>query len=293
MSRNDTSPRQTRATVSRFLSNIMQPLARILMRYGYSAREAGDVVRWSFVHSYFETAEFWETGRPTFTQGAIKTGLPRQQVNQLSAMPTPDESIFATRQNLAYRVVEGWVNDPHFHLNGAPAPLPITHRTDPCFKTLVMKYGNDVTYGPVLKDLESAGCVQTKDGVAVLINETYGLNLLHEDRMDLTGHMLKRMVETTGHNLTHENVAERRMQRMWRQTLIPREEADQARKIISEIAIRAGREADARLSELAHVNVKEGIDYVEIGLVAFIYEDAADRESGDFDNNNEKGSSSL
>lgn len=275
MSRNDISSQHTRETVSRFFSNVMQPLARILMRYGYSAREAGDVIGWSFVNSYFSTPQFWETGKPTFMQGAIKTGLPRQKVKQLRAMPSPDNAIFAARQNLAYRVVEGWVNDVAFHVDGAPSPLPITDMEKPCFKTLVMKYGNDVTYGPVLKDLESAGCVERREGLVVLVNVTYGLKLLDQDRMDLTGHMLRRLAETTAHNLVNESVEQRFMQRMWRQTLIRKERAEEAKRIISEIAVKAGREADARLSQLADTNREPGAEYVEIGLVSFVYRDVA------------------
>lgn len=291
MPRNQTNPQRARQAVSRFLSNVMQPLSRILMRYGYSAREAGNVTEWSFVRSYFDAPQMWVTGKPTFVQGAIKTGLSRQRVKALNALPAPDNAIFANRQNLAYRVVEGWVNDTDFHEEGKPAPLPITHMSRPCFKTLVMKYGNDVQYGPVLKDLESAGCIEMQDGRAVLINTTYGLNLLNEDRMDLTGCMLRRLAETTGHNLVHEAIEERLMQRMWRQTLIRVERVEEAKRIISEIAIKAGREADARLSKLADTSREAGVQYVEVGLISFIYQEMAANDGDHFKTTTEKGSS--
>lgn len=271
MTGSHTASKRTRASVSRFLSNIMEPLARIAMRYGYSAREATDVVRWSFVRSFFNTPEFWGGPTPTFVQGAIKTGLPRQQVKQLNALPVPDCAIFAYRQNLAYRVVEGWVNDPEFHRDGEPAELPVTHPREPSFNKLVMKYGNDVTYGPVLKDLESAGCVETRGSTVVLRNTTYGIHLVDEERMELGGYMLGRAVESTDHNLRYEPADQRLLQRVWRQVLIPVDSLREVQESVAAIAIRAGREADAELSRYAHTQRQSGIKYAEVGLVSFVF----------------------
>lgn len=267
---------EARASVSRFLSNIMIPLSRILMRYGYSARQAEDVAGWSFVRAFWKNPDFWSIDKPTYLQGAIKTGLPRSKVKALNDVPEPDKAVFAHRQNLAYRVVEGWVNDKDFHHGGKPAPLPITHHADPCFKTLVMKYGNDVLYGPVLKDLESAGCVSVVDGIVTLVNVTYGVNLVDEERLELTGYMLRRFIETSEHNLLHETPEDRRLHRVWRQSHVPVEHLKEVQEEVTELAIRAGREADAVMARYSHPEKQPEIQYAEIGLMSSLYIDVTD-----------------
>lgn len=223
-----------RSAVARFFSNVMEPLARITMRFGYSAREACDATRWSFVRSYYRASELWSADNPTDMEASIKTGLTRPQVKLLRNVPGPDHAIFSNRQNLAYRVIEGWVNDPEYHKNGVPMALPLRHQNGPTFNKLVIQYGANTTFHPVLRDLKSAGCIEVKNDIVILKSATYGLHLMDEERMELTAFMLKRLAESTEHNLIHNAVEDRRMQRVWRQVLIPEGQDAEVRRQISE-----------------------------------------------------------
>lgn len=250
----------------------MQPVSRIAMRFGYSAREVSDVTRWSFVHSFFSTPEFWRLGRPTVLQGAVKTGLARQQVNNLRQLKSPDDAIFSSRQNLAYRVIEGWMNDPLYQQDGKPMVLPLKHRPGPTLNKLVMHYGMNTTTGAALGDLVMVGCVELNDGMVTLVNPTYGANAFDQDKLELAGFILCKIAETFDHNLMHRESSERRVQRVWRQVLVPASKMTEARRLVSEMAIVAGREIDAELSKLAHASPQEGQRYEEIGVIMSVHE---------------------
>src|SRR5690606_36022557 len=79
----------SRAVLSRFGYTVLAPIVKIFMRFGWSARDFSDLARWVFVKVFYATPEFWRHGRPTALQGAIKTGLPRQQVKVLNDIPEP------------------------------------------------------------------------------------------------------------------------------------------------------------------------------------------------------------
>ena len=283
MSGSKTDSRKLREVISRFFSTVMVPMARMLMRYGCSAREAADVIRWSFVHSYFNTPEFWSTGKPSLIHGAIKTGIPRHHVKALRALSEPSSAIFANRQNLAYRVVEGWVNDTAFHCDGAPMALPLRYSSGPTFNKLVMTYGNGVTLWPVLYDLIDAGCIRLEGEIVILTSPTYGVHLLDEERLEVTGYMMRRFLETSEHNLYQAHREDRRLHRIWRQIYIPENKAIQLKQEIEAIAIKAGREADAWMAKHAHLRPEPNVRYVEICLLSSFYiGDPHSHSGGDF-----------
>lgn len=268
----------SKTIISNFVYAALIPLVRILIRYGWSVRDFADVARWVFVKAYYSTPESWRFGRPTALQGAIKTGLPRQLVRKLNEIPEPQQALFTQRQNLAYRVIEGWVRDAEFHIDGKPSSLPLRHRSGPTFNKLVMKYGNDVTLGSVLRDLCDGGCVTVENEIVTLVSQTYGINFLDEEKLAVAGYLLRRHGETTDHNLLHADFDARLVDRIWRQRAIPEARAAEALAWMQEALVRCGREIDAGLARFADRKPMKDTRYMEIGFGVYAFRD---NEPGD------------
>ncbi|MBW3567535.1 MAG: hypothetical protein KY410_06185 [Proteobacteria bacterium] len=268
---------QSRAILSRFGYSALAPIVRIFMRFGWSARDLNDLVRWVYVKVFYTTPEFWRFGRPTALQGAIKTGIPRSIVKQIHAIPEPQQVLFTLRQNLAYRVIEGWVNDTQFHIDGKATSLPMDAFDGPSFRKLVARYGNDVTYGSVLGDLCDVGCVKYEDGVVTLLNQTYGMNFLDEDKLMISAYMLQHHGETADHNLVHDDIDERRLHRFWFNSGVPKRLETKARELIQEQAVEAGRKIDKLLAELA-AGADSSEPRVELGLAMYFFQDGGIEE---------------
>jgi hypothetical protein len=265
-----------RGVVSRFLAAALAPLARIAMRFGLSARDFCDIVRWVYVTVFHSTPQFWTNRRPTVVQCAIKTGLSRLHVKALQTVANPQQALFTQRQNLAYRVIEGWVNDPDFHdEDGKPADLPVVEGAPgPTFADLFMKYGNDVPMTSVLGDLQHVGCVVVEEGVARLVNQTYGINFFDEDKLAIAAYMMRRLGETTDHNLTNPEIKDRRLQRFWFQTRVPTEQIEEAKRILHARCVEVGRDLDRFLSGYSHSDREPDREYADIGIAMYIYVDA-------------------
>ncbi|HEX6928634.1 MAG TPA: hypothetical protein VF267_05260, partial [Gammaproteobacteria bacterium] len=119
-----------------------------------------------------------------------------------------------------------------------------------------------------------------EDGIVTLVNQTYGLNFLDEDRLSIMGYMMKRLGETSDHNLTNPDLNERRLQRFWWQILIPAENTAEVMQRIKEEGIRYGREMDKILAEYSHIKLENNVQYVEIGFAAYVYQDLIEIEDG-------------
>lgn len=267
-----------RAVVGDFIDDIVRGSARTLMRFGASARDFADVSRWSFVKAFYSSPDLWVDGHPTAQKAAIKTGVPRALVKELNDTSSPYSALFNNKQNTAYRVIDGWVNDPEFHVDGEPMPLPLTNPTGPTFHRLVHKYGNDVTWHPILKDLEQEGCVVRQDRHVTLVNRTYGMAFLDEDKLRIAGHMIRRLSETTDHNLTESNLEKRRLQRFWRQTRVPVSKLEELKTRITEMAVANGRQIDKEMAAYASQNADE--ECVELGIATYLYESLPDETAG-------------
>lgn len=270
---------ESRTILSNFGYTILAPIVRIFMRFGYSARDFNDLARWVYVKVYYTSPDFWRFGRPTALQGAIKTGIPRSVVKQIHEIPEPQQILFTQRQNIAYRVIEGWVNDPEFHVDGKASVLPLHSRLEPSFRKLANKYGNDVTLGSVLGDLGDAGCIAVENGMVRLVNQTYGMNFLNEDLLMVGAYAAQRLVETVDYNLAQHDLSERRIQRLWWQVNVPEERSSEAMQYLKDALVKFGREVDARLAEFGDSKMQPGRKYSEIGFGVNAFMSDADDDS--------------
>lgn len=265
--------RDPRAILSRFAYAVLAPIVKLFIRFGWSARDVADLVRWVFVKVFYSTPEFWRHGRPSAVQAAIKTGIPRAVVAQLSEIPEPELAMFTFRQNLAYRVIEGWVNDPEFQLDGQPRALHINNTSGPSFRKLVRRYGKDVTFTAVLGDLRDVGCVKCEGDLVTLVNQTYGVNFFDEDVLGIVAYSMNRLGDTIVHNIGQRDPEKKRVQRLWLASRIPMSALKEVTGRIEKEAVAAGRRIDSILTEYVHETRSENIDYVEVGVGTYVFVD--------------------
>lgn len=265
--------------VVKLFESIMRPLARILMRFGVSAPEAADVTRWSFVRSFYETRDFWRYDKPTAIQCALKTGISRAEVGRLAGMATPLESINHYRMNRSARVIEGWLNDPEFHANGAPAALPIRSIEPPSFNRLCRRYAGDVNTDSVLDDLVAAECVRVEGNTVMLVDSTYGLRAVDKTRVEIFAFMTSQLIETSDFNLLQPDTKQRHLQRYWCQRFIPEDSVSEIRAYMHERSVEAGRDIERYMVERSHSERREGTRYTDMGICMFMFEDAGNETS--------------
>ncbi|HEX7029148.1 MAG TPA: DUF6502 family protein [Gammaproteobacteria bacterium] len=259
----------------RFAAAVLRPIIRSLLRLGISANEVNDLVRWLYVDEFYNRKEFWHRRKPFGARAALLSGLSRKEVNRLSKIDQPDDAILTDQQNRAARVLAGWVNDRRFHEGGKPAPLPVeTKSAMASFERLVQLYSGDLTTRTVLDELVRAGCVKMDDqGRACLVGQAYGPTSTPEDVLRSAGFGLQRMSESVDFNIAHVTGSERRLQRVWRQHLIPAEKVGDAKQLISEHAVEAGRTLDQALARMAHTKARPDQEYREVGIGMYYFEE--------------------
>lgn len=259
----------------RFAAAVLRPIIRSLLRLGISANEVNDLVRWLYVDEFYNRREFWHRRKPFGARAALLSGLSRKEVNRLSKIDQPDDAILTDQQNRAARVLAGWVNDPRFHENGQPAPLPVESKSAiASFERLVQLYSGDLTTRTVLDELVRAGCVvMDEEGRARLANQAYGPSTTPSEHLAASGFGLQRLAETVDFNVGHVTGSERRLQRIWRQHLIPAERVGDAKQLISEHAVEAGRTLDQALARMAHTKRHPDQEYREVGIGMYYFED--------------------
>lgn len=259
----------------RFAAAVLRPIVRCLLRLGISANEVNDLVRWLYVDEFYNRKEFWHRRKPFGARAALLSGLSRKEVNRLSKIDQPDDAILTDQQNRAARVLAGWVNDPRFHENGRPAPLPVEAKsTIASFERLVQLYSGDLTTRTVLDELVRSGCVKMDEqGRATVVNQVYGPAATPEESLRIAGFALQRLGETLDFNVAHVTGSERRLQRVWRQHLVPVERVGDAKQLISEHAVEAGRTLDQALARLAHTKPLPNQDYREVGVGMYYFEE--------------------
>lgn len=265
-------PTSNRDAVIRFIGLIARPIAAISMRFGVSAQEACEIVRWSFVKAFHETPEFWRFDKATDIQCALKTGLPRVECKRLGELETVTASAKLGRQSRAARVIEGWLNDPEFLVDGKPVPLPVRSLDPPSFNRLSLRYAGDVNTASVLDELVRAECVSIENNIVRLVDPTYGLRLPVEDRLDITGDMVRSLLVTGEYNLLEQDPEKRRLKRYWRQRLVPKAHADALREWIRKESIATGRRIERRMQEVSHASPRENVEYVDMTINVFCHE---------------------
>lgn len=146
---------------------LLRPIVRLLLKSGVTWKEFAEVAKTSFVE--VATDEFGIRGRATnVSRVAILTGINRHEISrQRDRLASGDsaEPGRPTYAGSATRVLSGWHQDPDYlDEQGQPRSIPPTGPA-PSFEDLSARYGGDIPWSALLKELRAVGAVANGGGV--------------------------------------------------------------------------------------------------------------------------------
>ena len=153
-----------RRAVIGFALRALRPLIRCLLRQGLSYPELNQICRWLCVDITMAEKEFFvpRRRRQFKARVACLTALSRKEVLRLYSSPRPDQNNELTSANRAFKVIEGWLDDPEYR-DSAGEPLAIPFKATGerrSFSALVGKYSGDIPARAVLDELVRVGCCE-------------------------------------------------------------------------------------------------------------------------------------
>ena len=181
---------------------LLRPIVRFLIKCGVSWREFSEVAKTAYVE--VATAEFGIRGRPTnSSKVAILTGLGRREVAKQREMLAAADQREPTYLNSATRVLSGWHQDADYlDSDGRPLDIPAVG-PPPSFEDLCRRYGGDIPYSALLKELRAVGAVSRGDDAAVrALSRVYIPLQVDPAKVLRAGSVLQDIGTTVVHDLT-------------------------------------------------------------------------------------------
>ncbi len=191
----------TQSTLLAAMYRLLQPLTRILLRYGIPCGSLIDLIK----RAYVETAQrdFALPGKKqTDSRISVLTGLTRKEVKQIRDDVAPLNTDSVARYNRAARVISGWIQD-RAYLDGWGSPMILPLEGEGATLTgLVHCYGGDIPVRAVLDELLRVGAVeQLPDARLKLLQRAYVPNTSETDKLSILGMDTTLLLETLEHNL--------------------------------------------------------------------------------------------
>ena len=195
---------------------LLQPLVRILIRYGVSYGEVNEVLRSVFV----EVAErdFDMPGRKTSqSRIAILTGLTRKEVAKQKTILDSGEALeIVSNLNRVARVLEGWHMDPDFTgPYGMPLELPFDSASGRSFVELVRRHSGDMAPRAMADELMRVGAIERlSSGSLKVLTRAYFAEHLRPDALQRFGEVVRDFVATHEYNIRRKTVGPGRFERI-------------------------------------------------------------------------------
>lgn len=253
-----------------FAVRTLQPLVRILLRFGFSCDEMTQLIRKIAVDTALEKDEFKTMGKTGTSQAAVTTGLSRKEVKKLRELDDMRELMDARQGNRATRVLDGWMNDLRFR-DEEDQPihcLPLRSSKGVSFYQLVREYGGDIPPRAILNALLDHGAVKESRNHVELLSGYYVPETGSHEFEDNIGVMAKNMMSTAEYNL-RIGQEDTRFLREWFQRHVPAENASMAHQLIREQAMTFGKSVDESLAKLAHPRKMHNTRYVRVSMGVF------------------------
>ncbi len=198
-----------KALIEAALSNLLDPIAAMLLRNGVTFQEFTALAKCTYVA--VAQRDFGVRGRPTNTaKVSALTGIDRKEVKRLKDLLAQGARVAEARegQDKMSRVVRGWYEDPEFlDEQGHPAYLSL-EVSALSFKELARRYSGGLPFNVVLKELIRAGnVVELGDGLLRVLKPFYTPPGSDPQAMLRAGTVINELANTLLHNLylTHES----------------------------------------------------------------------------------------
>lgn len=194
-----------KALIEAALSNLLDPIAAMLLRNGVTFQEFTATAK--SVYVAVAQRDFGVRGRPTNTaKVSALTGIDRKEVKRLKDLLAEGARVAQARegQDKMSRIVRGWYEDPIFlDAEGHPARLPLEAEDNAIsFKELARRYGGGLPFRVVLKELISAGnVVELEGGILRVLKPFYAPSGSDPQAMLRAGTVINELASTLLHNL--------------------------------------------------------------------------------------------
>jgi len=179
------------------------------MKCGMTWKEFSDLSKSAFVEA--ATEEFGIRGRPTnVSRVSILTGISRKEVKRQRDLLQAPQASFSSKTSDATRVLSGWHQDPEYaDGNGQPLALEASGG-NPSFSSLFAKYGGDTPEQTLIRELRSAGSVETDDQGRFVAKSRYHMPIaMTEGNIRFFGSNLFDHAQTLSSNITGDDAARR------------------------------------------------------------------------------------
>lgn len=138
---------------------ILQPIARIFLRFGISYREYCELSKAAFIAVAAE--DYGVHGRPTnASRIAAMTGLTRKEVGRIRSRIERGEEPKTDRSSPVNAVLKAWYSVDEFHdEQGQPKPLPMSGKRG-SFEALIRQFAGDIPEGAMRKELRRISAIE-------------------------------------------------------------------------------------------------------------------------------------
>ena len=155
---------------------LLQPLARIFLRFGISYREYCELSKAAFVAVAAE--DFGVHGRPTnASRIAAMTGLTRKEIGRIRSRIERGEGPKTDRSSPVNEVLAAWrAVDEFCDERGQPKALPLKGQRG-SFEALIRQFAGDIPEGAMRKELQRIDAIEQSDG-------RFRLNPKFEERLE-------------------------------------------------------------------------------------------------------------
>ncbi len=155
------------STLNKTFLILLQPIARLFLRFGRGYREYSDLSKAAFVSVASE--DYGVHGRPTnVSRIAAMTGLTRKEISRIRTRLESGEGAVTERGTPLQELIAGWQSNSEFvDRHGEPSALPLVGGRG-SFQSLVKQFAGDIPEGAMRKELQRVGRARLENDVLVL-----------------------------------------------------------------------------------------------------------------------------
>lgn len=155
--------RRKHASQEAELCELVRHGCQLAIRLGLSVNQVTGILRHEMAHAGVEALATTPGRKITFSELAILTGLPRQEVARLLDVDRRKMPADISPNNKIFRIVRGWFEDRDFqNALGRPRKLAMTGENS--FGDVVRRYAGDVTPQSAAKMLTQSKLVNREQG---------------------------------------------------------------------------------------------------------------------------------
>ncbi len=228
----------TKPLALRGAARFMQPIVRLLLKFGITHSEFAEMCKSLFVQVARD--DYGIRGRKANnSRVAILTGLGRKQVRQQLDILEREQVAQPPQMSPATRVISAWHEDvDYLNASGKPITLPV-EGTAPSFVALARKYAGDLPVNALLKELRRVNAVvDDAEGRLRIVSRSFLTVDIDPEYMRILSTQLEDLGATIYHNLAPPKGATRRMQRFVVNENMPPDKVREFQKL----ATQAGQE---------------------------------------------------